>query len=104
MAVTAADGTFSLSTTQPCTVTARHTGFLGAQWVVDQPGVSEWTLPETTLLGGDINADDKIDILDIAYIGARFGGQDALADLNQDGHVNILDLVLAASNYGQTSV
>jgi hypothetical protein len=53
-------------------------------------------------LGGDVNADAKIDILDIAYIGARFEGQDALADLNQDGQVNILDLVLAATNYGQT--
>jgi hypothetical protein len=100
---TAADGTFGLSTTQPCTVTARHVGFLSTQWVVDQPGASQWILPEATLLGGDVNGDGRIDILDIAYIGARFEGQDALADLNQDGTVNILDLVLAASNFGQTA-
>jgi hypothetical protein len=102
-AITAADGTFSVSTAQPCTVTARHVGYLSAQWVIDRPGVSEWVLPEVTLLGGDINADDKIDILDIAYIGARFEGQDARADLNQDGTVNILDLVMAAANFGRTS-
>jgi len=101
-AVTAADGTFGLTTTQPCTVTARHTGFLSAQWVIDEPGATRHVLPSFTLLNGDINPDDKIDILDIAYIGARFGGQDALADLNEDSTVNILDLVLAASNFGQT--
>jgi hypothetical protein len=102
-AIAARDGTFALTTTQPCTVTARHPGFLSAHWVVDQPGASEVVLPEVTLLGGDVNADGRIDILDIAYIGARFEGQDAQADLNQDGTVNILDLVLAASNYGQSS-
>jgi hypothetical protein len=101
-ATTAGDGTFGLVTTQPCTVTAQHTGYLSVQWVIEQPGTSEWPLPEVTLLGGDINADGRIDILDIAYIGARVEGQDALADLNQDGHVNILDLVLAASNFGQS--
>jgi hypothetical protein len=100
--VTAADGTFELSATQPCTVTARHAGFLGTQWVIDQPSASRWTLPKVTLLGGDVNGDGRINILDIAYIGARFEGQDALADLNQDGIVNILDLVLAASNFGQS--
>jgi hypothetical protein len=71
--------------------------------VIDEPGATAYALPAATLLGGDVNADDKIDILDVAYIGARFGGQDALADLNQDGTVNILDLVLAATNYGATA-
>jgi hypothetical protein len=100
---TAEDGSFGLSVAQPCTVTARHTGFLSALWVVDQPGAPEITLPKVTLLGGDVNGDERINILDIAYIGARIDGQDALADLNQDGKVNILDLVLAASNFGRTS-
>ena len=92
-----------LTTTQPCTVTARHIGFLGAQWVIDQPGATRWVLPKVTLLGGDTNGDGRINILDIAYIGARFESQDTLADLNADGRVNILDLVLAASNFGQSS-
>ena len=67
------------------------------------PGAAQHTLSAFTLLGGDVNADDKVDILDIAYIGACFESQDALADLNQDGTVNILDIVLAATNYGQAS-
>jgi hypothetical protein len=102
-ALTAQDGSFGLIATQPCTVTARHAGYLGAQWVVDERGASELILPEITLLGGDVTADGQIDILDVAYIGARFGSQDALADLNGDGTVNILDLVLAGANYGETA-
>jgi len=100
---TAADGSFEVRTTQPCTVTANHTGFLSAQWVVDQPGASQLVLPNLTLLNGDVNSDGQINILDMAYIGARFGSQDAPADLNADGRVNIIDLVLAASNFGQTA-
>lgn len=54
-----------------------------------------------TLLAGDTNADNRIDILDLAYIAKFYGSSDSLADLNADGTVNILDLVLAAGNYGQ---
>lgn len=101
-ATTAQDGTFDLTARQPCTVTAHHPGYLDARWGVDEPGASRHTLPQVVLLGGDMNGDAQIDILDIAYLGARFESQDALADLNQDGTVNILDLVLAAANYGQS--
>jgi hypothetical protein len=100
---TAANGTFELSASQPCTVTASHPGFLSARWIVDQPGALSWVLPETTLRNGDVNGDGRINILDIAYIGARFEGQDPLADLNADGRINILDLVLAATNFGQSA-
>jgi hypothetical protein len=53
------------------------------------------------LLGGDVNGDGRIDILDIAFVGARFGGHDPGADINDDGMVDILDLVLTAGNFGQ---
>ncbi len=56
-----------------------------------------------TLLAGDINGDRRIDILDMAYIGAQFGGHDSRADVNADGVVDILDLVLTASNFGRSS-
>ncbi len=52
-------------------------------------------------LTGDVNADNRIDILDLAYIARFFNANDVLADLNRDSTVNILDLVLAASNYGR---
>jgi hypothetical protein len=58
-------------------------------------------LGSLTLLAGDLNADNRIDILDLASIARVYGSEDALADLNADGTVNILDLVLAAGNYGQ---
>jgi hypothetical protein len=57
------------------------------------------TLELVTLLGGDINGDRQVDILDIAYMGGRFQTTDPLADLNADGIVDILDLVMAAGNF-----
>ena len=55
------------------------------------------------LLGGDLNGDREINILDIAYVGAQFGGTDARADINEDGSVDILDLAMAGANFGKTA-
>jgi hypothetical protein len=60
-------------------------------------------LESKTLLGGDVTGDGHINILDIAYVGARFGGVEPSADITGDGVVDILDLVLTASNFGQSS-
>lgn len=92
-------GTFGVTATVPCTITAWHAGYLPAEWMISATTGISLTLQPVTLLGGDINADREVDILDIAYIGARFGGSDSLADLNADGTVDILDLVIAASNF-----
>jgi hypothetical protein len=92
-------GTFGLTATVPCTITARHPGYLLHEWTVTETVGISLTLEIITLLGGDINGDREVDILDIAYIGARFGTGDALADLNGDGIVDILDIVMAASNF-----
>ncbi len=54
-----------------------------------------------TLLAGDINNDNLIDILDLAYIANHYGSNNPTSDLNADGIVDILDLALAANNYGQ---
>ena len=64
-------------------------------------------LPDITLLGGDANDDCIINILDLAFMGARFGlsdgdaSFDAKADINADGTVNILDLTVAGGNFQQ---
>ncbi len=58
-------------------------------------------LGSLTLLAGDLNADNRVDILDLATIAKVYSSGDTLADLNADGTVNILDLVLAAGNYGR---
>jgi PKD repeat protein/murein tripeptide amidase MpaA len=66
-------------------------------------------LGSVTLLAGDVNDNDKINIVDLALIGAHYDlnagdpGWDARADLNNDGTVNLQDLVLAAGNFQRTS-
>ncbi|MBN1640431.1 MAG: hypothetical protein JXA09_04275 [Anaerolineae bacterium] len=94
-------GAFAIQATAPCTVTASHPGYLPATWTIGAAASPEITLTPATLWGGDINGDRTIDILDIVYIGAQFGGHDPLADLNGDGSVDILDIVLTASNFGK---
>jgi hypothetical protein len=92
-------GMFDVTATVPCTITAWHPGYLLHEWTVTGTTGVSLTLETVTLLGGDINGDREVDILDIAYIGARFQTDDALADLNGDGIVDILDIVMAASNF-----
>ena len=48
----------------------------------------------------DVNADGVINILDLTFVAAHFGGTNAEADVNGDGTVNILDLTLVAQNFG----
>lgn len=59
------------------------------------------SLGTITLLAGDVIADNRIDILDLAYIAKYYDATDPLADLNGDGLVDIVDLVTTANNYGQ---
>jgi hypothetical protein len=99
---TAADGTFAVAAALPCTVTARHAGYLPGRWSLTEAAGPELTLEPLTLLGGDVNGDEGIDILDIVYIAARFGGTDPRADVNEDGQVNILDLTVTAGNFGRS--
>ncbi len=51
------------------------------------------------LLAGDINGDNVVNILDLAYVASNFQSNDGQADLNADGVVNIFDLVTVAGNY-----
>jgi len=54
----------------------------------------------TTLYGGDVNSDDRIDIRDLSFIAWHFDEYSPLADINRDGQVDILDLTLTAANFG----
>jgi hypothetical protein len=100
-ATTTASGTFSITVTAPSTVSASYAGYLPMQWTVAEPPDLVLTLDPVTLLGGDVNGDRTIDILDIVYVGAHFGGTDPEADLNGDGKVDILDIVIAGGNFGE---
>ena len=48
----------------------------------------------------DMTADGEVDILDLAYVGSRFGSDDPLADINNDGLVDILDLIALVLAWG----
>jgi hypothetical protein len=58
---------------------------------------------------GDINNDDRVNMLDLWIMSkafaARSGGPDwnGAADLNLDGWINMLDAYLTATNFGKTS-
>lgn len=56
---------------------------------------------EVTLYGGDINGDDRVDVLDLSYVAWHFDRYDSKADINGDGQVDILDLSLTAGNFGR---
>lgn len=96
---TAADGSFHIAAARPCTITASFPGYLPAAWTLQTGEEPTIVLDPVTLLGGDVNGDRVVDILDLAYMGAQFGTTDVRADLNGDGQVNILDLVMAAGNF-----
>ena len=67
------------------------------------------TLCRVILLCGDVNDDDVINILDLSFIGYRFGwcegdpGWDPRADCNNDGCINILDITGVGVNFNKTS-
>jgi type II secretory pathway pseudopilin PulG len=102
-ATTDDSGAFSITVTAPSTVSASCAGYLPVQWTVAEPPDPILTLDPLTLMGGDVNGDRTIDILDIVYIGANLGSADPQADLNADGTVDILDVVIAAGNFGESS-
>jgi len=56
-----------------------------------------------TPISGDINNDNKVDILDFSVMMAQWGqtGSGLSADFNQDGVVNILDFSLLMANWNQ---
>ena len=53
----------------------------------------------------DLNADGKVNILDLVAVANQFGetGEGISGDVNMDGTVNILDLVAVANQFGKTS-
>jgi hypothetical protein len=101
-AQTGADGSFFIAGTD--LITARFPGYLSAQASVGTlvaQSSSPTNLGTITLLAGDVNGDDRIDIFDLAYIAARYQSADSVADFNKDGWVDVYDLALAANNYHQ---
>lgn len=66
------------------------------------------SLKPLTLIAGDVNNDEKIDLIDIVAVANEYGHSgteitNALTDINGDGKVNLLDLVLVGKNFNKTS-
>jgi hypothetical protein len=80
-----------------------HDLYLAASLENCDTGVgSVFNPPPVTLLGGDLNADQVINIMDLTRCASVFGSADPGADINADGVVNLLDLVLIGINFGET--
>jgi len=106
-AVTGPDGTFSITNVSAgtYTVSASIASYLRAE----KSGVavtngSTVTLPDVTLLAGDVDNNCAINIIDLAILGSAFGSSpptDPRVDFNQDNRVNVLDLSLLSGNFGR---
>ncbi|MBN1583751.1 MAG: immune inhibitor A, partial [Anaerolineae bacterium] len=96
---TQADGSYSLNA-----ASGAHTlRFTHASYLAHELTTSATNVPQVTLLGGEMNNDGCIDILDLTAITSQFGSttpDPAAADINGDGIVDIVDIVLVAKNFG----
>lgn len=99
------DGTYSI--TAPAggtyTVIATASGHLNAQGHATVTTNTTTTMPNISLLPGDLDGNDVIDQFDALTIGMNYNtSTPAAADLNNDGIINVLDLELLAHNYRST--
>jgi subtilisin family serine protease len=97
IAATDAQGHFQISIgigQAPQCLWAIRQGYLTAQRAAPTGSIGT-----VTLLAGDVNGDDTINIFDMAAIAGRYGSADPIADFNGDGVVNVFDLALTAANY-----
>jgi hypothetical protein len=105
-AVTDATGSYSLTNVAAGSYTsiiADAPGYISAVCASPTVAGAETGLLPVTLLAGDVDDNDMIDITDGAAIGASFGlvGSDLVADVTGDEMVDILDIVLVNLNFGQ---
>ena len=103
-------GTYTFRASYPGYLDAVKTG------VIVPATPSDIALGTITLLGGDINKDGVINILDVQLIINKFGqtgvigsaatactASDEPADINDDGAINISDLAITAGNFGKVA-
>jgi hypothetical protein len=103
--LTGADGAYTFSDVSEGVydLVISHTLYLAAEFVgCSIPGGETTTMPDVTLLGGDLDGNGVIDISDLVIGGSHFGSDSAEADITADGHVDIFDIVLIGKNFGLT--
>ena len=84
-------------------ITADAPGYLSARCETPTVTAPETMLTSVTLVSGDIDCDDQVDITDATAIGVSFGmsGPDLAADINRDQEIDIFDLILVSVNFGK---
>ncbi len=88
-------------------ITVRRPGYLRTWRLVSVSAGQVTALPDVTLLGGDVNADDAIGQYDAMSIAVAWNATpgaanwNPLADITDDSAVNVLDLVAVQYNWGQ---
>ncbi|MCP4165111.1 MAG: hypothetical protein GY759_04360 [Chloroflexi bacterium] len=100
------DGAFSFDnvTAGDHLLTADHKSYLRS-WHSISVEDETITLPDVTLLGGDINRDDIIELIDGELIGLAWNSTaeslhwDERADITADGSINVLDMVAVQYNW-----
>jgi hypothetical protein len=100
------DGSFGIPTSE--VIDFEFPGYLSAQAnlaaslsmaTADAGQIASIELGTIPLLAGDLNGDNLINILDLAFVASSFHSSELQADVNGDGLVNIFDLVAVAGNY-----
>jgi hypothetical protein len=82
------------------TVVATAEGFLSARGTATLTRAVTTTMPQVSLLAGDIDGNGVIDQFDAMTIGMNYNlPLPTAADLNNDANINVLDLELLAANY-----
>jgi hypothetical protein len=97
-------GNFIFANLAPGTyrVDADAAGYLSSQTSFTLTQGQNVVLPSASLVGGDTNLDNKIDLSDATLIAANFDGTSVVAgaDLNHDGIVDIRDLSAIGAYFG----
>jgi len=83
-------------------VSIAHDMYLDAEGTCTASGSGTTTWPAITLLAGDLNDDNVVNILDLSFCAAHFNTVYADTDVNGDGFVDIYDIVLIGKNFGET--
>ncbi|MBN1937520.1 MAG: hypothetical protein JW934_22875 [Anaerolineae bacterium] len=94
-------GQFGLHLLGQVDLNLHYSGYLDMVVTVKGDGNALFDAGAIQMVGGDVNGDNRIDILDLSFIGYNFGSQTLGADVNGDGRVDILDLSLVGANFGR---
>jgi hypothetical protein len=105
-AVTDESGRFAIATSHGegfYTIVVSMPGYLSAESnrPVKMTVDATVDLGEITLIGGDVNGDNEIDVRDLSYVAWHFDETTSDADVNGNGIVDIFDLSLIAANFGR---